>query len=125
MWFGAAPAAARWFLFLALGRPAIGLILGGEHLGVYGVTLVYLLAVGISVATFAFHPSMLSMGRPGESFRILLGATLLYFGVLWPLIAWQELAGAAWAYLVFYLVWSLAMRLRLAAGLSSREHGTS
>lgn len=125
VWIGAAPAAAGWLLFLAFGRPAIGLILGEEYVGAYGVTLVYLLAVGISVATFAFHPSMLSMGRPGESFRILLGATVLYFGLLWPLIAWQGLAGVAWAYVAFYLAWSLAMCLRLAAGLSSREHGTT
>jgi len=125
VWIGAAPAAASWLLFLALGRPAIALVLGDDYIGVFGVTLVYLMAVGISVATFAYHPSMLSMGRPGESFRILVGATVLYLCLLWPLIAWQELAGAAWAYLCFYLVWSLAMRFRLAVGLSSKESGSS
>ncbi len=125
VFIGLAIASLSWLLFLFFGQFAIDLVLGSVYLEVFYPTLIYLAAVAISVVTFAYHPSMLAMGKAKEAFRILIIATLVYFIVLPPLISSAGLSGAAWAYLIFYGAWLLLMQSRIRKNLQHMEHSNS
>ena len=105
-------------LFALLGRQAMTLVLQPEYAEAYMATLVYLVAMGLALSGFAFHPAALAMDRPAESFGVLIACTVLYFATLGPLTVTLGLEGAAAAYILFYVVWFVALRWRLAVHMS-------
>ena len=100
-------------LFWLGGHWTLVTLLGGDYALAYEPTLIYLVAVALSAASFAFHPAALAMDRPTDSLTVLVTATVVYFVLLVPAIMWQGLHGAAAAYILFYVIWVLVIGARL------------
>ena len=100
-------------LFWLAGEWVLVTLLGGDYALAYEPTLIYLVAVGLSAASFAFHPAALAMDRPTDSLTVLVSATVVYFALLVPAVLWQGLQGAAAAYILFYVIWVCAIGVRL------------
>jgi O-antigen/teichoic acid export membrane protein len=110
-------------LFAVWGKAVMALLLQPDYAEAHGAALIYLVATGLAMASFAFHPAALAMDRPAESFGVLLACTILYFFVLAPMISRWGLEGASAAYVVFYLSWVGALRWRLSTHLKEAAAG--
>jgi O-antigen/teichoic acid export membrane protein len=64
-----------------------------------------------------FSPALYSTKGYRDVFAIHLGTSVFYVVILIPLTNWAGLTGAAWAYTVFYLVWSILMLATLVKQL--------
>lgn len=95
-----------WIVFLLTGRWIIDFMVGATYKDAYFVSLIYMLALVIGLANFAFTPALLAMGFPRKSFMANLISTVLYFIVLFPFVIKFGVAGASWAYVVYYVIWS-------------------
>lgn len=93
--------------FFLFGEHVIELVLGSEYLLAYYPALVYLIGTFIAIVTFGFHPALLAVGKASLSFYILVFCTIIYLSVLFPLVALFGLIGAALAYVLFYIFWSI------------------
>lgn len=93
--------AAAWILFVIFGKPIIWIVAGKEFLNAYSVTVWYLLANGIAIATLPLAPMILAMGKANLSFFIQFFPTLIYFPLLFWMIGVFGLDGAGQAFLVF------------------------
>lgn len=102
-------AVAFWSAFVIVGRPLINAIYGVEFAGAYPVAVIYLSALVVAAAGFALQPAMLALGCPRRSFMAHVLSTAVYFTSLYPLLRAFDIEGAAWAYLVYYLVWTVVM----------------
>jgi len=98
-----------WFFFVIMGRFLIRVVYGGDFVEAYAVAAIYLLALVVASAGFVLQPAMLALGRPRRSFMAHLIATVVYFASLVPLLKMLDVAGASWAYLAYYLVWTAIM----------------
>lgn len=92
-----------WLIFVVWGRPIIDLAAGKEFLGAYAVTVWYLLANGIAIATLPLAAMILAMGRANLSFWIQFLPTLIYFPVLYWMIKVWGLVGCGYAYIFFHV----------------------
>ena len=110
-------------LFAVWGKAVMAMLLQPDYAEAHGAALIYLVATGLAMASFAFHPAALAMDRPAESFGVLLACTILYFFVLAPMISRWGLEGASAAYVVFYLSWVGALRWRLSTHLKEAAAG--
>lgn len=93
-------------VFFAFGQPLIEFILGAEYLLAYYPALIYSIGAFIAMVTFGFHPALLSTGRAKISFYILIFCTIVYLSLIFPLVAFYGLTGAAMSYVLFYLLWA-------------------
>ena len=112
-----------WLIFILLGNWLIVRIVGSVYQDSYWIAVWYMLALVIATITFSFHPSMLALGLPLTSFKILAFATLVYFALLVPLVSIIGIIGASLSYIAFYLVWSITMFIYLRPQLyQSQSH---
>jgi O-antigen/teichoic acid export membrane protein len=95
-----------WGLFTLVGERLILLSVGAAYTASYPIAVWYMLAVVIAIGTFSFTPSILAMGLPRLSLKILVVATVAYLVALGPLVATWGIVGAPVAYVFFYLVWA-------------------
>ena len=109
IWMGMVPAVLALIAFAAVGDLGIEYSFGSEYVAAYETAIIYLAAVAIAMSSFAYPSVMLSMGRSGESFKILLVATVVYYVVLVPALRQLGLPGAAWSYLIYYVCWAILM----------------
>ena len=109
IWMGMVPAVLALIAFAAVGDLGIHYSFGSQYVAAYETAIIYLVAVAIAMSSFAYQSVMLSMGRSGESFKILLVATIVYFVVLVPSLRQFGLPGAAWSYLLYYICWAILM----------------
>jgi len=91
-----------WLIFIVWGHFIIDLTAGKEFLDAYGVTVWYLLANAIAITTLPFAPMILAMGKANLSFWIQFLPTLVYFPVLYWMLAVWHLEGAGYAYIVYH-----------------------
>lgn len=70
---------------------------------------IYLIGSVIAAAGIALQPAALSLGLQAVSLRILAASVGVYLALLLLLTERAGLAGAAWAFVAFYAVWSIAM----------------
>ena len=109
IWMGMVPAVLALIAFAAVGDLGIHYSFGSQYVAAYETAIIYLVAVAIAMSSFAYPSVMLSTGRSGESFKILLVATIVYFVVLVPSLRQFGLPGAAWSYLLYYICWAILM----------------
>lgn len=102
-------AVTGWLCFLILGRELIILTVGASYSHAHAVAVIYLLALIIALCAFALQPAMLAIGLPRNSFKAQVTATILYLLLLVPSISYLGIMGAAWAYVLYYVVWSCVM----------------
>jgi len=91
-----------WFVFIFWGHGIIDLMAGKEFMDAYAVTVWYLLANAIAITTLPFAPMILAMGKANLSFWIQFLPTLVYFPVLYWMLAIWHLEGAGYAYIVYH-----------------------
>jgi O-antigen/teichoic acid export membrane protein len=108
---------ALLLLFWLAGEPAIRLVLGEAFMPAFEPGLVYLTGTLLSAATLAFQPAALALGMPQRSLRVLFAATMVYVFAFGALGYRFGLVGAAGAYVIFYVTWSLLMIRLLRNGL--------
>lgn len=120
------------YIFCALGpvilvlilfaRPIIGVWLGASYVTKSAVPL-QLLAVGVFINSFAHVPYcfLQSLGRPDAIAKLLIAELLPYGFLLWWMIQWQGISGAAaaWAIRVTVEVLLLLWIARRALSLSA------
>ncbi|MCJ7588885.1 MAG: oligosaccharide flippase family protein [Candidatus Aminicenantes bacterium] len=106
-------AVCGWLVFIMLGNWLIIQAVGSEYQDSYRVAVWYMLALVIAIITFSFQPSMLALGLPRTSLKILVLATLVYFVLLVPLVNVLGIVGASLSYIFFYMVWSISMFISL------------
>lgn len=116
-------ALGSWFVFYFFGDYIINITVGSSYSDSMGVMLWYMLAIVVAAAAFPLQPAMLSMGRPHTTFWVHIISTIVYFTVLLILLPSIGLTGAGVAYLIYYILWSLAM-LVIEAVLISRRLAT-
>lgn len=102
-------AVTGWLCFLILGRELIIVTVGASYSHAHAVAVIYLLALIIALCAFALQPAMLAIGLPRNSFKAQVTATILYLLLLVPSISYLGIMGAAWAYVLYYVVWSCVM----------------
>lgn len=118
-----------WLAFVFWGRPVIHIMAGKEFVAAYAVTVWYLLANGIAITALPMAPMILAMGKANLSFWIQFLPTLVYFPVLFWMIAAWGLEGAGYAYIVYhgirvvfqYLVSRKLLNVVLCRGLSTAQ----
>jgi O-antigen/teichoic acid export membrane protein len=108
---------ALLLLFWLAGESAIRLVLGAEFVPAFAPGLVYLTGTLLSAATLAFQPAALALGIPQRSLRVLLASIVVYMFAFVTLGYRFGLMGAAAAYLIFYVMWSLLMIGLLRSGM--------
>ncbi len=102
-------AMSGWLGFLLLGQLIIQLTVGTAFQEAYGIAVIYMFALVISLCGFSLQPTMLALGLPRNSFKVQLIATILYLLLLFPVVAWLGIVGAAVAYVLYYLIWTIFM----------------
>jgi O-antigen/teichoic acid export membrane protein len=98
-----------WIIFFVVGSWFIQLVVGPEYSNAHSIAVIYMLGTVIALITFSFTPALLAMGLPVKSFIANVLASCIYILSLIPLLILLDLAGAALAYVVYYLVWSAFM----------------
>jgi len=98
-----------WLTFIILGNWIITKVVGLEFQDSYWIAVWYMLALVIAMITFSFQPTMLALGLPKTSLKILVISTLIYFIFLILLVKSLGIIGASLSYIVFYLIWSILM----------------
>jgi O-antigen/teichoic acid export membrane protein len=78
-----------------------------------GVIKVYAFAAAGAAATFPFAPLLLALGEQRYQLKCLAVATAIYLLAAVPLTLISGPMGAAWAAVLFIVVWSLAVARRL------------
>jgi O-antigen/teichoic acid export membrane protein len=102
-------AVTGWISFVVLGSWFIQSVIGPEFGDAYVLAVIYMLGTVIALLTFTFTPALLAMGLPAKSFFAQLTASCIYLSSLIPFMMLFDIAGAAIAYVVYYLVWSVMM----------------
>ncbi|MCK4829020.1 oligosaccharide flippase family protein, partial [bacterium] len=95
-----------WLGFIILGKWLIVTTVGISYQNAYMVAVVYMLALVIALLSFSLQPSILAIGLPIISFKVLVLATSVYFVFLLSFVSWIGILGAAISYVIFYVVWS-------------------
>jgi O-antigen/teichoic acid export membrane protein len=98
-----------WLAFVLLGERLIAWTVGSAYSEAYPVAVVYLLALMIALCAFPLQPAILAVGMPRSSLKAHVLATSLYLFLLGFCVHYFSVLGAALAYVVYYLVWSLLM----------------
>ena len=99
-----------WLTFIVFGQQIILRTVGPTYHDSYWLAVWYMLAMVIAIVTFSFQPTMLALGLPKESFKIQVITTIVYLLLLVPLVGWWfGIVGAAFGYIIFYIVWSALM----------------
>jgi len=81
--------------------------LGVEVYAVLILAIVFQFPIAICLATFAWAPALISIGKQEVLLRSNLWATIIYFALFYPMYTlWGEL-GVVIDYGVYYLVWTL------------------
>jgi O-antigen/teichoic acid export membrane protein len=102
----AGAAVAGWVVFVLIGEYVILWTVGSAYQDSYVIAVWYMFAMVIAIGTFSFTPSILAMGLPRLSLKILTVSTVAYLVALWPLVVTWGIVGAPMAYILFYLVWA-------------------
>jgi len=98
-----------WLGFILFGQWLILWTVGPAYSQAYLVAVIYLLALVIALCGFALHPAMLAVGLPRKSFKAQVVATAAYLFLLWPSVHFFSITGAAFIYVIYYIIWSLLM----------------
>lgn len=98
-----------WLAFVLLGERLIAWTVGSAYSEAYRVAVVYLLALMIALCAFPLQPAILAVGVPRSSLKAHVLATSFYLFLLGFCAHFFSVLGAAFAYVVYYLVWSLIM----------------
>lgn len=98
-----------WLGFIVLGELFIRLLFGPEFVAAQPVLVVYMLAMVIAIFGLPLQPAMLAMGRPKTSLNVFIASTIFYFIILFPLINYFGVVGAAIAYVLDYVVLTTMM----------------
>ena len=94
--------------FLIFGQFAISLAFGSDFVGAYEIVIIYFIAIIISIITLPLAPMLYSFGLAKEALYNQVIATLVYGVVIYPLAFYFEAIGAAVAYIIFYLAWTIS-----------------
>ncbi len=97
---------ALFLLFILFGETAITMFLGIEYIISFHPAQIYLIGTLLSMVTFSFHPTLLSLGKATTSLYILLFSTFVYLVSLVILTNAYGLAGSSLSFVFFYVVWS-------------------
>jgi O-antigen/teichoic acid export membrane protein len=92
-----------YVFFVLLGEWAIGLAFGREFLGAYMVTMVYFIAIFVSIVTLPLYPMQHAFGFAKKAFLNQIHTTLLYIPVLYFMTFYFEMIGASIAYVFYYI----------------------
>jgi O-antigen/teichoic acid export membrane protein len=95
--------------FYFFGEVTIRVTVGVSYVAAFPAALVYLLGSLLSAATFTLHPAVLAMGDARGSLKVLVSSTVIYISIFPYMTTNHGVIGASWAYVVFYLVWSILM----------------
>jgi O-antigen/teichoic acid export membrane protein len=110
--------------FVLVGAPLVDLVFGAGYADAYPVTCILLLGVVVWGFTQAYAPALMSLGAVGRSLLIHAATSIVYFFALIALV--QEFAahGAAWATVLFNVLWGVltiaVFRASVPAGRRSR-----
>jgi O-antigen/teichoic acid export membrane protein len=106
-----------WLIFVLVGQWLIELLFGAPYATAYPIAVICMIAMVVWAFAQPFSPALYSTKGYRDVFAIHLGTSVFYVVILIPLTNWAGLTGAAWAYTVFYLVWSILMLATLVKQL--------
>jgi O-antigen/teichoic acid export membrane protein len=92
-----------WVGFLIFGQQFLALTSGVQFVVAYPVTLWFMLAEVLAIATLPFSPMLLSMGKAELSLMIQFIPTVIYFPALYFLLLKWGLVGGGIAYVIFII----------------------
>jgi O-antigen/teichoic acid export membrane protein len=102
-----------WVIFIIFGKWLIDIMVGVSYQDAYPTAVFYMFALVVALATFSFQPSMLAFGLPKASFTIQLIVTVIFLASLIPLVNTLGIIGAALSYVLYNLLWSLLMFVKI------------
>lgn len=98
-----------WFFFLVLGKMILRLTVGESYVDVYFTMMVYMMVMVIAVGSLPLSPAMFAVGNHRVFLYAIGISTLLYLIALPGLLVNFEITGAAYAYFIFYLIYTVFM----------------
>lgn len=112
--------ALLWLFFLMLGKLILRLTVGDAYVDVYFTMMVYMTVMIIAVGSLPLSPAMFAIGNH-RVFLCAIGiSTLLYLIALPGLLVKFQITGAAYAYFIFYFIYTVFMTYAFRRVL--REH---
>lgn len=97
-----------YVFFILFGSFAINVAFGSAFIDAYDIVIIYFIAIMISIITLPLTPILFSYGLAKEALYNQVLATLAYVVVLYPLVLYYDAIGAAVAYIVFYIAWTIS-----------------
>jgi O-antigen/teichoic acid export membrane protein len=100
-------------VFLLTGEQLLILAFSKAYAAAFVPSLIFIAAMAVSLFSLPMQCALLATGRPQVSFKINLVSTIIYLVILLPLTSRFNINGAALAYLVYYLCWSVLMQRQM------------
>ncbi|MGA4639907.1 lipopolysaccharide biosynthesis protein [Stutzerimonas stutzeri] len=94
-----------YFAFILLGKFVLVLFFGDAFGDAYFIVLVYFIGIYMAMVSLPLVPALLANGNAKPAFLNQVIATGIYGVVLYPLVIYFPLIGAAISYVVFYISW--------------------
>ena len=98
-----------WFIFLIFGKQILYYTVGSQYLSAYFTMIIYAIAMVIAVAVSPLSPAIFATGKHKIFLYAISIATAVYFCCLPSFLITFKITGAAYAYIIFYIVYSTIM----------------